>query len=136
MKRIAFLAPLILGGCLAVAALAVGAAAAVGTYAYIEGEGRQDYSATVSQTYQAALCVCEKSRLTIQSCNEDAFAGYVDARTSDNTSVKFRIDKIDDSPRTRVGIRVGTFGDESKTFQLHEMLGKELDTRGRAPQGP
>jgi hypothetical protein len=44
---------------------------------------------------------------------------------ADGTDVKFNMERLADK-RTRVGIRVGTMGDEQKTKDLHNMLAKHL----------
>lgn len=136
MKCLVALALPFLGGCLVVAAALVGAAVAVGTYAYVEGEGRQDYSVSVSQACRASLRVCEQSKFAVVEKTEDAFGARIVARTADNSDVRFSIQRTGEST-TRVGIRIGTFGDEAKTLELHRRLGQELDSmRGRStPEG-
>jgi hypothetical protein len=121
----ALLIPL-LSGCVVVAAAMVGAAVAVGTYAYVEGEGRQEYSVSVKRAYEGSLKVCDECKFAVVEKSQDEFGARVVARRADNTEVRFSIEKTGED-LTRVGIRVGVFGDEPLTLELHRKLGQELE---------
>jgi hypothetical protein len=126
MKHVAFfLAIPILSGCIVVAAAVLAGVVVAGTYTYINGEGTQDYEVTVQQAYDGVLKMCEHYKLNVTDKRIDNWNGYVAAKMADNSDVKIRMEKLADK-KTRVGIRIGTIGDEAKTKDMHSTLAKVL----------
>lgn len=97
------------GGCVA---LAVGAAAGVGGTIYIRGELRSTEEIPLDKMWMATLATIRELEFEKRSERSDALQGRVVARRADGSNVTIRLD-ADGSDRTKVGIRVGTFGDET-----------------------
>jgi len=131
MKRIAALAmvPAALGGCV-VAAAAIVAGAAVGTYAYIEGNALREYNATVKRCWNASLRACERMALDKPRGNPptDQSGTLYSRRPADGATVKIQLDAKSPT-RTQVGIRFGEFGDKALSEQFHTVLTDELQRR-------
>lgn len=126
MKQLAILLALgALSGCIVVAAAVLAGVVVAGTYTYINGEGTQDYEVTVQQGYDGALKMCENMKLTVVDKAIDNWNARIQAKLSDNTDVKIRLEKLGDK-KTRIGIRIGTLGDETRTREMHNALAKEL----------
>jgi len=126
MKRMAILLAIpIFSGCIVVAAAVLAGVVVAGTYTYINGEGVQDYEVTVQQAYDGAIKMCEENKLVVTEKGIDNWNGRITAKRADNTDVKIRMDRLADK-KTRVGIRIGTIGDETKTKDLHNSLAKIL----------
>ncbi|MFT3767837.1 MAG: DUF3568 family protein [Minicystis sp.] len=100
-------------GCLAATAAGAGAAAAVGTYAYERGELRTTIDAPVEDVHRATLAALEQMKLPIKDEAQDAFSAHVTAKQTEGGDVKVNLSRESDHV-TRVGVRVGTFGDEAK----------------------
>jgi hypothetical protein len=118
VKRLfAVAAPLGLAGCVSAVA-----AAGIGTYAYLDGEGSQDYAATVERTFQAALHVCDEAKLSVDESARDDFSRWILARMSDGTRVRFHIRRLGERV-IHVGVRVGAMDDYALTLTLQRMMG-------------
>ena len=100
-----------LPGCFAATA---GALAAVGTYAYSRGELRTTIDAPLDAVYAATFTALEQLRLPVMDEAKDAFNARVKARQIEGGDVQIDLSRESDQV-TRVGVRVGTFGDEAKS---------------------
>ncbi len=116
-----------LSGCV-FAALAVGATAAVGTVAYVKGELRTEEEVPLDRTWEATLAALEKLELHVAEKSKDGLQGRAAASGADATTYTVCLDKVGET-RTRIGIRVGTFGDKAKS----ELLLAEI--RAGLPRG-
>ncbi len=108
------LAGLALGnaGCLAVAAGAAGA----GAYAYYKGNVVETYYGDFETTWQATHTALAELGLPVKSQARDNFSGTIESVTGAGDRVKIQIEEerpklAADPVRTKVGIRVATFGD-------------------------
>lgn len=118
----------LLGGCVVIAAAAVGAVAAVATYEYINGEGIMEYNRPPERVYEACVKVVERNGLRKTVDRFDRISGgRVEAKEArDDVTVVFRIEPLPEN-RTRLAIRRG-FSDEEGAKRYHqyvqEMLGR------------
>lgn len=113
----------LLPGC-AVALLGAGAGAGVGTYAYVRGELKREYHASLDRTWGATLQALKALELRVEDTQKDRLGGNIKARRGDGTIVKVALEpKASDS--TLVRIRIGTFGDRDAS----ERIGKEIEKR-------
>lgn len=119
------LAAPLLSGCIVVAAAVLAGVVVAGTYTYINGEGKQDYEVTLQQAYEGTLRMCEYYKLNVVEKGLDNWNGRVVAKRADNTDVRINLERLADK-KTRVGIRIGTIGDEAKTKEMHHTLAQEL----------
>jgi hypothetical protein len=100
-----------LSGCLAATA---GAVAAAGAYAYERGELRSTIDAPLDDVYRAAMVATEQLQLPVVDRAKDAFAAHLTARQIQGGDVRIDLTRESDN-LTRIGVRVGTFGDEAKS---------------------
>jgi hypothetical protein len=109
------------GGCLAAA---VGGAA-VGTYAYIEGALSETLKAAPDKAADATVKAFETLKLTLVSKTASGLEGKVVGRTSDDRNVTVDIKSAGEGI-SKISIRFGTFGDETKSRTLMEEIKKNL----------
>jgi hypothetical protein len=113
------LAPMVAGvvcamalpGCLAAAA---GAAAGVGAYAYAHGELWATVYGSLDDAYQASTIALEELGLRVVQEAHDTFGAHIVATETQGGDVS--VDLVPEAERvTRIGVRVGTFGDQRKS---------------------
>ncbi len=110
------------GGCVA---LAVGAAAGVGTYAYIKGELTDVEEATLDRSYEAAQAAVKDLEFKTKDQAKDAISAHVDAVEADGTEVKIKMESKGEK-LTKFYVRVGVFGDESKSRLIMDKIKKHV----------
>lgn len=115
---LALVAPMAAGGCVA---LAVGAAAGVGTVAYVKGELKSTEEIPLDRAWNATVATIEELEFTTRTMRKDALQGRLVARRADGSDVTIRLD-ADGSNLTKIGIRVGTFGDEALSRTMLEKI--------------
>jgi hypothetical protein len=119
----------LLNGCVLVAAAVIGGALAAGAYSYDQGEGRQDYRVSFDKLYDASVAVCEKRGYTLTLKTKDAGGtARIEGKLKSGEGFLFSIQKVTENT-SRLGIRVGTWGDEKVTADLHNEVGRELELR-------
>jgi hypothetical protein len=107
-----------LSGCLAATA---GALAAAGTYAYERGELRTTVDAPLDDVYHATLAAAEQLRLPVADYAQDAFSAKLKLTQLRGGDVHITLER--ESERvTRVGVRVGTFGDEATSRVIMQRI--------------
>lgn len=111
------------GGCLAVA---VGAGAA-GTVAYMQGDMETEEPCTIDQTYTATREAADELGLKIieGETGKDALSAHVVARDAADKKVEVRLKAITPNT-TKIAIRVGTFGDSTKTHRIYNTIREHL----------
>jgi len=107
-------------GCAALL-IGIGAGAGVGTVVYIKGELKVTEETSLSQAFHAAHAAMEELEFVITKESKDALTGEVTARTSKDEKIEIILEKKSES-LTEVGIRVGTFGDESLSQLILEKM--------------
>lgn len=110
-----------LSGCAAVAA---GAMAGGGTYAYVTGWGTVTYNVDLDQAYEAALEACDELDLLVQKQERHLSEAGIEAKDGDST---VWIDLDSEGIRvTKVAVRVGVLGDKVASERIHDRIAKEL----------
>jgi hypothetical protein len=109
------LGSLLSGGCLAVA-VGAGAAGAAGAYAYHKGNVVETYEGDFETTWRATHAALAELGLPVQSQSRDRFSGAMESVTGTGERIKITVEEegptlAGDPVRTRVGVRVATFGD-------------------------
>jgi hypothetical protein len=130
---------LVSGGCLAATVGAVGAAGA--GYAYYQGNITRDYQATYDDTRSAVYASLAEMRLPIVGEERIGNSGSVDGLTGIGDKVHVSIETLPaivpaDGPRTRVGVRVGTFGDRILSDRIQHQLASHLTAGPSAAPPP
>ena len=99
-------------GCLFIAGAGVGAAG----FAYHEGKLRHFFPYPLDAVYSATQQALADLRLNVTHCGCDSFSGRVTAR--DAADRKISIELEPKGIGTKIGIRVGTFGDEAVSHSI------------------
>lgn len=108
-------------GCIVVAAGAAGA----GAVAYIRGELQATLSQTLEATDQAANKALTQLQLVKINETKDAFIAILTARTADDKKVEIKMTKVS-AESTKVQIRVGVFGDETRSMAILDKIKANL----------
>jgi hypothetical protein len=118
-----------LQGCLLLAAGA-GAGAGVATMAYVKGELKTTYAASLNRTWDATLSALKDLQINVRSSKKDATEGDIEATKSDGTKVKIVLEPA--GPDTiSVRIRVGTFGDEEASRVINRQIASKLEVKSQ-----
>ena len=115
------LSSLLLTSC---AAIVVGAVAAVGTYAYMDGWLERDYKTSVDQAYSACLSTCDAMGLTVVEKEKRIDGADIKAKDS-STNVWFDLDQEEDG-YVSISVRYGLTGDEEASRRIHENIQSRL----------
>lgn len=117
------LAAVLSSGC---AAVVVGGAAGVGTYAYIKGELKVTENASLDRCWSASQGAMKDLEFTVTTpLQKDALTARLAARTAMDKKVEISLTKLTDST-TEIRIRVGTFGDENLSRTIIQKIEKRL----------
>jgi hypothetical protein len=109
-------------GCVAVA---VGAAAAGGTVAYVRGDLEANYESTLEQVHEASVAAINHLGFSLISDRGDRTGGDIIARTAEDRRIQLTIRPLGDQ-LTQARIRVGTFGDQELSMRLHKEIRQRL----------
>jgi enolase len=113
---------LAVSGCLA---LAAGAAAGAGTYAYVQGEMNTTFEAPLDRVWAATQAAMNDLEFPIGERSKDALAGELRANQADGTPVRVRLNRVTDNT-TEARVRVGMFGDEQVSRAVLERIRDNL----------
>ena len=109
-------------GCVA---LLVGGAAGAGAVAYQRGALVSTEAASLDATWTACRAAVKKLEFVETLNRKDALEGTLEAKTARDKTVTFSLHRLTDTS-TELRIRVGTFGDEALTRQIHDAVRKAL----------
>lgn len=121
------------GLCLLVVAMALSlsgcillvAGAAAGGVVYIKGVAEKTYPHSVENVYNATLAGLKDANIGIYSKGYDATSGSIEAVLADGKKVKITLKAEGDSV-TKIGIRIGTWGDKDRSMYIFEKIDKRL----------
>ena len=109
-------------GCLA---LAAGAAAGIGTYAYVKGELKSTFDSGLDRTWDATQQAIDDLQFTVKERSKDALQAREVAREADGTDVKVALESKGEKI-TEVRVRVGVFGNESQSRLIMDKIKARL----------
>jgi len=109
------------GGCLLVA---VGAGAA-GTVAYLSGDLKAVESRSLEDVYQATFKALEQLELMPTKESKDALSAVVVARDAQDKKITIKLHAPAEGS-TKISIRVGVFGDETKSRLIYQKIHDNL----------
>src|SRR5262249_22266692 len=117
-------------GCLAVAALGAAGAAGAG-YVYYQGKLTRDFVATFDDARAAVLRSLADLNLPVTGEERTGSSGEIQGLTRTGDKVHASLESLPianagDPPRTRVGVRVGTFGDHPLSEQILSAVAAQL----------
>ena len=112
----------ILQGCML---LAVGAGAA-GTVAYVRGDLEAVEAKKLDTVYDATKKALEQLELSISKDTKDAMSAEITARDSQDKKITVKLTAATEDS-TKLSIRFGVFGDETKSRMIHDRIKKNLE---------
>ena len=120
-------------GCLAV----VAGAGAAGTVAYMRGDLEAEEPYPIDTVYAAAREAMEKLELSVLEgkTEKDALSATIVARDAADKRVAVRL-KAQSEQTTKVSVRIGTFGDQTKANMIYNRIRENLRAAGPAPSQP
>ena len=118
-----------LQGCLLLA-VGAGAGAGAATVAYVKGELRTTYAASLNRTWEATLSALKDLQINVRSSKKDATQGDIEATKADGTKVKINLEPAGPDT-TSVRIRVGMFGDEEASRVINRQIASKLGVKSQ-----
>ncbi|HEX41906.1 MAG TPA: DUF3568 family protein [Phycisphaerales bacterium] len=116
---------IVLAGCMAAALVAGGAAAGVGTAAYVGGDLEAVTDQNVETLHKACLAALEEMNIPVISSERDVLEGKIIARGVDDKKISIKM-KYREPQLTKLWIRVGVFGDKDKSQAIYDHIRKHL----------
>jgi hypothetical protein len=109
-------------GCMAVALVGAGA----GTVIYIRGDLEAVLSNDINSVYEAAQKSLEQLELKVSSRVKDALAAKIVAMDAQDKKITINLKSTAENT-TELNIRVGVFGNETKSRLIYEQILKNLN---------
>jgi hypothetical protein len=109
------------GGCV-VAAVGLGAA---GTVAYARGDLQAVESVGIDDLYKATLKSLDELELHPTTKSKDALSAVIIARDAEDKKVTIKL-KAETEDSTSLSIRIGVFGNETKSRLIYEKIRENL----------
>ena len=116
-------------GCLLLA-VGAGAGAGAATVAYVKGELRTTYAASLNRAWEATLSALKDLQINVRSSKKDATEGDIEATKADGTKVKINLEPAGPDT-TSVRIRVGMFGDEETSRLINRQIASKLGVKSQ-----
>jgi hypothetical protein len=116
---------LALGGSGCVLFVAGAVAAGVGTYAYINGESKENEAASLDRTWNATQAAMKDMQFAVITQAKDAWSGELTARNSADKKITISLKRLSETV-TEIRVRVGTFGDEAQSRMILEKIRNHL----------
>ena len=111
---------IVLQGCL-VAAVGAGA----GTVAYLRGDLETTEAKGIDTVYAATKKAMEQLELNVSRDTKDALSAEIVARDAQDKKITINL-KSTTEGTTKISIRVGTFGSETKSILIYDQIKKNL----------
>ena len=114
-------------GCGVLVAAGAVAAVGVGTAEYIGGELKQAYAAPMEKTWNASLATTDelKMKATEKSIDTLDQNRVIKGKTEDGKDFQISLEAMGKDV-TMVKVRIGLFGDERASRNIHETIAKNL----------
>jgi len=106
-------------------ALVAGGAATAGAVVWVKGKLEQELSEPLPRVYSATLAALKQFELPIQQAKKDQLVAKVESQLADGKRVWIDIRSLAESS-TKITIRIGVFGDQSKSRRLLEAIRRKL----------
>lgn len=107
-------------GCVA-AAVGIGAAGAAGTIAYVRGDLEAIEPEDLDVVYEAAVVAAKNLELRVISKTKDALTATIYARDAEDKKVSIKLKRTTEHT-TKLSIRIGTFGNETKSRLIYQKI--------------
>ena len=110
----------LLGGCV-IAAVGAGA----GTVAYVRGDLEAAEPKELGDVYKATVKAVEELELNVIEKNKDAMTATFIMRDAEDKKIRIKLNSTAEGT-TKISIRVGWFGDETKSRFIYEKIQDKL----------
>jgi hypothetical protein len=117
-------------GCVA-AAVGIGAAGAAGTIAYIKGDLEAIEAEDLNVVYEATEKAVDELELRVISRTKDALTAAIYARDAEDKKVTITLKRTTEQT-TKLSIRIGTFGDETKSRLIYQKIHDYLRQKNKS----
>jgi hypothetical protein len=117
----------LVGGCMVVA---VGAGAA-GTVAYVRGDLEAVESKKLDAVYEATLKAVDRLELNVTKETKDSLSAVIVARDAQDKKITIKLSATTEDT-TKLSIRVGLFGSETKSRLIYQKIHENLQLQQRA----
>lgn len=107
------------------AAIVVGAAAGVGTIAYVKGELDTVVEATLDEAWEATEKAVADLEFTTTQATKDSLAATHTSRTAQDKKIHIRLNRYTETT-TRIRIRVDVFGNEELSRSILDRIKSHL----------
>lgn len=98
---------------------------AAGTVAYIRGDLQTVESKNIDTVYKAVLAAMDELELAVTQKSKDALSAKVAARDAQDKKIKIKLAATAEG-MTKISIRVGVFGSETKSRLIYDQIKKGL----------
>lgn len=115
--------PVLVQGC-GLELLLIGAGAA-GTIAYVKGDLEAVETAKIDVVYDATLKALDKLELKATTKSKDVLSGVIVARDTQNKKITIKLKAVSEEA-TKLSIRVGVFGSETKSRLIYQEIHENL----------
>lgn len=115
--------PVLVQGC-GLELLLIGAGAA-GTIAYVKGDLEAVETDKLDVVYDATLKALDKLELKATTKSKDVLSGVIVARDTQNKKITIKLKAVSEEA-TKLSIRVGVFGSETKSRLIYQEIHENL----------
>jgi hypothetical protein len=115
--------PVLVQGC-GLELILIGAGAA-GTIAYVKGDLEAVESAKLDVVYDATLKALDKLDLKVTTKSKDVLSGMIVARDAQDKKITIKLKAVSEEA-TKLSIRVGVFGSETKSRLIYQEIRENL----------
>lgn len=98
-----------------------GAAAGVGTVAYVKGELKSTQEVPLDAVWKGTLAAIEELEFVTTKHEKDALSATLTARGAEDKKITIKLKRISET-LTQLRIRVGTFGDENLSHLILDKI--------------
>ena len=105
--------------------LLVGAAAGVGGVTYVKGALEKNFDHSVKEVHRATLKGLKDLKMFVREEKNDVHSTFIKAEFDDGKRVKIHINALTERS-SKITIRIGVFGDETKSQILLNAIQKRL----------
>ena len=103
--------------------VAVVGAGAAGTVAYVTGELQAVSAEEIDVVYKAAVKAMEELELAVTQKSKDAMSAKIVARDAQDKKITVKLAATEEGT-TKISVRVGLFGNETKSRLIYEQIKK------------
>lgn len=113
-----------LQGCVVVAG---GAAAAVGTVAYVRGDLESIMEEDITAIYESSKQAMRDLEIEIVGTDKDMLSAVVNGKGAEDKKIMIKMKRIEQGRLVKLTIRIGTFGDKTLSQIIYNKIHKNLE---------